>query len=146
MLKIYFFFYAGSNVVISDMTSKLRKRKKPAIETNKNSKVVHSKSKPKRSMSLRKFFGKNESVYIMDGKTCSNICRYINHSCSPNVFVQNVFVDTHDLRFPWISLFALKYIEAGTEISWDYGYEIGSVPGRTLECCCGSAICRKRLL
>lgn len=27
----------------------------------------------------------------------------LQHSCMPNVFVQNVFVDTHDLRFPWVS-------------------------------------------
>lgn len=30
------------------------------------------------------------------------------HSCSPNLFVQNVFVDTHDLRFPWVAFFASK--------------------------------------
>ena len=28
-----------------------------------------------------------------------NIGRYLNHSCDPNVFVQNVFVESHDLRF-----------------------------------------------
>ena len=39
-----------------------------------------------------------------------NISRYLNHSCSPNVFVQNCFVDTHDLRFPWVAFFALDYI------------------------------------
>lgn len=30
------------------------------------------------------------------------------HSCSPNLFVQNVFVDTHDLRFPWVAFFTSK--------------------------------------
>lgn len=37
--------------------------------------------------------------YILDAKTSGNVGRYLNHSCDPNVFVQNVFVDTHDLRF-----------------------------------------------
>lgn len=32
----------------------------------------------------------------------------VQHSCSPNLFVQNVFVDTHDLRFPWVAFFASK--------------------------------------
>ena len=48
--------------------------------------------------SARKFFGEDEDVYIMDAKQIGNIGRYLNHSCRPNVFVQNCFVDTHDLR------------------------------------------------
>ena len=32
----------------------------------------------------------------------------IQHSCGPNMFVQNVFIDTHDLRFPWVAFFAKK--------------------------------------
>ena len=28
------------------------------------------------------------------------------HSCQPNLFVQNVFVDNHDVRLPWVALFA----------------------------------------
>ena len=35
---------------------------------------------------------------------------YLQHSCSPNVFVQNVFVDTHDLRFPWVAFFAAQWV------------------------------------
>lgn len=33
---------------------------------------------------------------------------FLQHSCTPNLFVQNVFVDTHDLRFPWVAFFASK--------------------------------------
>ncbi|KAF3839702.1 hypothetical protein F7725_018419 [Dissostichus mawsoni] len=66
--------------------------------------------------------------------------------CSPNLFVQNVFVDTHDLRFPWVAFFASKRIRAGTELTWDYNYEVGSVEGKVLLCCCGSTECRGRLL
>jgi histone-lysine N-methyltransferase SETDB1 len=60
----------------------------------------------------------NPESYIMDAKTCGNIGRYFNHSCSPNMFVQNVFVDTYDLRFPWIAFFASCSIKAGTELCW----------------------------
>lgn len=117
--------------------------------------------------SVRKFYGPNENVYIMDAKKAGNIGRYFNvssrkltkiwpkinsnsfrfqHSCSPNLFVQNVFVDTHDLRFPWVAFFAMTNIRAGTELTWNYNYELGSVPGKILICQCGSESCRGRLL
>lgn len=70
----------------------------------------------------------------------------IQHSCSPNLFVQNVFVDTHDLRFPWVAFFALSHIRAGTELTWNYNYDVGSVPGKVLYCECGADNCRGRLL
>uniref|UniRef100_A0A673J931 [histone H3]-lysine(4) N-trimethyltransferase n=1 Tax=Sinocyclocheilus rhinocerous TaxID=307959 RepID=A0A673J931_9TELE len=94
----------------------------------------------------RQFFDGEESCYIIDAKLEGNLGRYLNHSCSPNLFVQNVFVDTHDLRFPWVAFFASKRIRAGTELTWDYNYEVGSVEGKELLCCCGSTECRGRLL
>ncbi|XP_070198817.1 histone-lysine N-methyltransferase SETDB1-like [Littorina saxatilis] len=94
----------------------------------------------------RLFFKDASSCYIMDAKSVGNIGRYLNHSCSPNVFVQNIFVDTHDLRFPWVAFFAGQYIRAGTELTWDYNYEVGSVPDKVLYCYCGSPMCRGRLL
>nr|SIP62992.1 SET Domain Bifurcated 1 [Protopterus annectens] len=96
--------------------------------------------------STRLFFDGEESCYIIDAKLEGNLGRYLNHSCSPNLFVQNVFVDTHDLRFPWVAFFASKRIRAGTELTWDYNYEVGSVEGKELLCCCGSTECRGRLL
>ncbi|KAI5636816.1 SET domain-containing protein [Phthorimaea operculella] len=88
--------------------------------------------------SVRSLFGRDEACYIMDAKVQGNIGRYLNHSCSPNVFVQNVFVDTHDPRFPWVAFFALSHIRAGTELTWNYNYDVGSVPGKALYCYCGA--------
>ncbi|XP_047542630.1 histone-lysine N-methyltransferase SETDB1-B isoform X2 [Vanessa atalanta] len=96
--------------------------------------------------SVRTLFGEDEACYIMDAKVQGNIGRYLNHSCSPNVFVQNVFVDTHDPRFPWVAFFALSHIRAGTELTWNYNYDVGSVPGKVLYCHCGASNCRGRLL
>ncbi|XP_012219332.1 histone-lysine N-methyltransferase eggless [Linepithema humile] len=96
--------------------------------------------------SVREYFGKDEAVYVMDAKTTGNIGRYLNHSCDPNVFVQNVFVDTHDVRFPWVAFFALQYIKAGQELTWNYSYDVGSIPGKVIICKCGAANCRGRLL
>ncbi|XP_024937729.1 histone-lysine N-methyltransferase eggless isoform X2 [Cephus cinctus] len=96
--------------------------------------------------SVRDFFGVDEAVYIMDAKTTGNIGRYLNHSCDPNVFVQNVFVDTHDVRFPWVAFFAQNYIRAGQELTWNYSYDVGSIPGKSIICKCGASNCRGRLL
>ncbi|XP_073245234.1 histone-lysine N-methyltransferase SETDB1-like isoform X3 [Porites lutea] len=103
-----------------------------------------SSSSSKR-MSTRSMFGE-EHCYVIDAKAYGNCGRYLNHSCSPNLFVQNVFVDTHDLRFPWVAFFTQQNVPAGTELTWDYAYEVDSVKGKVLHCYCGSAECRGRLL
>lgn len=121
----------------------------------------------KNNQSVLKFFEKNQKCFILDAMKTGNIGRYFNvsillysffsttiygqfssfqHSCEPNMFVQNVFVDTHDLRFPWVALFAMSNIRAGTELTWDYEYDVGSVPGKILHCQCGTKSCRGRLL
>ena len=103
-------------------------------------------SQSEKFVSSRKLYGKSEDLYIMDAKSIGNIGRYLNHSCNPNVFVQNVFVDTHDLRFPWIAFFTSTSVRAGQELCWDYNYEVGSIPGKELYCSCGSDYCRGKLL
>lgn len=61
---------------------------------------------------------KKSEIYIMDASIYGNIARFINHSCTPNVCVQNVFIDTYDFRFPWIAFFTMNSIKAGTELCW----------------------------
>ncbi|XP_060857664.1 histone-lysine N-methyltransferase eggless-like [Metopolophium dirhodum] len=99
-----------------------------------------------KNTSLLRYLDKNCGIYTLDAKVDGNIGRYFNHSCDPNIFVQNVFIDTHDLRFPWVSYFALSNIPAGTELAWDYNYMIGSVKNKRLMCHCGSKNCKGRLL
>jgi hypothetical protein len=60
----------------------------------------------------------------MDARFKGNVSRFYNHSCSPNVFVQNVFIETWDVRFPWVAFFTTSNIKAGTELVWDYSYEV----------------------
>merc|ERR1712051_474757 len=110
----------------------------------KDSRPDSAENKPK-FISTRKYFHKDEDFYVMDAKSIGNIGRYLNHSCNPNVFVQNVFVDTHDMRFPWIAFFASTFVRAGGELCWDYNYEVGSIPGKELYCSCGSEYCRGKL-
>ena len=98
-------------------------------------------------ISTRELFGDvREEPYILDARVKGNLGKYLNHSCDPNIFAQNVFVDTHDLRFPWIAFFTSRKLEAGEELAWDYNYQVGAVQGKRIDCHCGSEICRKRLL
>ena len=108
-------------------------------------KISQQEEKKNKFQHTRKYF-KDPDIYVMDAKSTGNLGRYLNHSCDPNVIVQNVFVDTHDLRFPWVCFFARQFIAAGSELTWDYNYEVGSVPGKVLHCYCGSSECKGRLL
>ncbi|XP_013143389.1 PREDICTED: histone-lysine N-methyltransferase eggless-like isoform X2 [Papilio polytes] len=126
--------------IISD-DEEVREPSRFTVQAGMDSKQLVSKYR-----SVRSYFGEDEACYIMDAKVQGNIGRYLNHSCCPNVFVQNVFVDTHDPRFPWVAFFASSHIRAGTELTWNYNYDIGSVPGKLLYCYCGSDNCRGRLL
>ena len=85
-------------------------------------------------------------TYVVDAIQEGNIGRFFNHSCDPNCEVQNVFLHTHDPRFPCICLFTKRTVKAMEELCWNYGYEVDSVPGRKMYCRCGSRKCVKRLL
>ncbi|KAL6853539.1 hypothetical protein ACP4OV_019568 [Aristida adscensionis] len=75
-----------------------------------------------------------------------NISRFMNHSCTPNVFWQPVQFDHRDDRYPHIMFFALKHIPPMTELTYDYG-DIGAdsscvTSPRAKNCLCGSSNCR----
>ncbi|KAM7533240.1 hypothetical protein Aperf_G00000126347 [Anoplocephala perfoliata] len=93
----------------------------------------------------RAYFG-DVGPFVMDAKRVGNLGRYFNHSCQPNIFAQSVFSSTHDPRFPDVAFFAARNIEAGEELTWDYGYVKGSVPSKMLYCYCNESLCRKQLL
>ncbi|XP_017070234.2 histone-lysine N-methyltransferase eggless [Drosophila eugracilis] len=126
----------------STQSSELDSQERAVINFNPNADLDETV----RENSVRRLFGKDEAPYIMDAKTTGNLGRYFNHSCNPNLFVQNVFVDTHDLRFPWVAFFSASHIRSGTELTWNYNYEVGVVPGKVLYCQCGAPNCRIRLL
>uniref|UniRef100_A0A9J8DDK8 [histone H3]-lysine(4) N-trimethyltransferase n=1 Tax=Cyprinus carpio carpio TaxID=630221 RepID=A0A9J8DDK8_CYPCA len=119
-----------------------QRRVKPLVTTDAKEKMRTALT----GNNTRRLFSGEDTCYIIDARQEGNLGRFINHSCSPNLFVQNVFVDTHDLRFPWVAFFASKRIKAGAELTWDYNYEVGSVEGKVLLCCCGSLRCTGRLL
>ncbi|XP_069856268.1 histone-lysine N-methyltransferase SETDB2 isoform X1 [Dipodomys merriami] len=105
---------------------------------------LSSKIKNTSSDSLMKF---NEgSVFLLDASKEGNVGRFLNHSCCPNLLVQNVFVETHDRNFPLVAFFTNRYLKARTELTWDYGYEAGTMPDKEILCQCGVNNCRKKIL
>ncbi|KAH7281464.1 hypothetical protein KP509_36G048900 [Ceratopteris richardii] len=87
--------------------------------------------------------------YCIDAGSCGSVSRLINHSCEPNLFVQCVLNDHHDLSQPRIWFFAAETIHPLQELSYDYGYALDSVVKngkvKVLPCYCGALTCRKRL-
>ncbi|BES96570.1 Histone-lysine N-methyltransferase [Nesidiocoris tenuis] len=96
-------------------------RERVVIQKKKKYKLKNN-GRSRRVKSLRRFFPKGEAEFTIDAKLSGNISKYFNHSCNPNMFVQNVFVDTHDPRLPWVAFFTKNNIVAGTELTWDYDY------------------------
>jgi len=77
-------------------------------------------------------FGLNER-YSLDGDTPKNTARYINHSCDPNCQTEQ-FGNT-------IWIVSSKDIQAGEELTYNYGYEVDDTPADPCHCgahnCCG---------
>ncbi|KAM9282903.1 LOW QUALITY PROTEIN: histone-lysine N-methyltransferase SETDB2 [Cariama cristata] len=84
-----------------------------------------------------------ENMYVLDATKEGNVGRFLNHSCCPNL-AQSVFVETHNRSFPWVAFFTNRHVKAGTELTWDYGYEAGSMP--ETEISCQVQKCRKKTL
>lgn len=80
----------------------------------------------------------------ISAKKMGNVSRFMNHSCSPNVFWQPVQHDHGDDSHPHIMFFALKHIPPMTELTFDYGVAGSESSGsrRTKNCFCGSSNCR----
>jgi SET domain-containing protein len=79
---------------------------------------------------------------VVDAAVGGNAARWINHSCQPNC---DAVIE--DKRI-WIE--AIRDIEAGEELAYDYAYELEErhtpAAKRRFPCNCGSAACRGTLL
>uniref|UniRef100_A0A9L0RGW6 Histone-lysine N-methyltransferase SETDB2 n=1 Tax=Equus caballus TaxID=9796 RepID=A0A9L0RGW6_HORSE len=125
---------------------KPQEEKSPACQNQQVfcDKELPSETKNTSSDSLKKFNKGN--VFLLDATKEGNVGRFLNHSCCPNLLVQNVFVETHDKNFPLVAFFTNRYVKARTELTWDYGYEAGTMPEKEILCQCGVNKCRKKIL
>ena len=99
----------------------------------------HLIKQSKDNNSLDEDDGKQE-CYVIDAKRRGNIGRFLNHSCSPNCILQNVFSETHDPRFPVLAFFTWKPVKALEELTWNYMYDDNI---NLFDCNCGSEKCRR---
>nr|XP_007133570.1 hypothetical protein PHAVU_011G190200g [Phaseolus vulgaris]ESW05564.1 hypothetical protein PHAVU_011G190200g [Phaseolus vulgaris] len=86
------------------------------------------------------------SPLTISSKNFGNVARYMNHSCSPNVFWQPVLYAENNQYFLHIVFFALGHIPPMTELTYDYGCsghgDGSSAPQGIKKCLCGSSKCR----
>ncbi|XP_020216621.1 LOW QUALITY PROTEIN: histone-lysine N-methyltransferase family member SUVH9-like [Cajanus cajan] len=59
--------------------------------------------------------------FSLDVSTMRNVACYMSHSSTPNVLVQFVLYDHHNLMFPHVMLFTMENIPPMGELSLDYG-------------------------
>ena len=90
-----------------------------------------------KSESLRKCEGNNEFIFSLndeqdlDGDVAWNPARLLNHSCAPNCEAE--------LQEDRIWIVATRDIQAGEEITFNYGYDL--VDYREYPCRCGAPGC-----
>src|SRR3989344_6998531 len=75
--------------------------------------------------------------WTVDGSMQNNLARYINHSCAPNCEAE-----THDGH---IFVFATRDIEAGEELTIDYGDEYFDEFIRPIGCKCSRCVSSVKL-
>uniref|UniRef100_A0A2K5IUA8 Histone-lysine N-methyltransferase SETDB2 n=1 Tax=Colobus angolensis palliatus TaxID=336983 RepID=A0A2K5IUA8_COLAP len=87
-----------------------------------------SETKNTSSDSLTKFNKGN--VFLLDATKEGNVGRFLN-------------VRYFMILFKFL---LSRYVKARTELTWDYGYEAGTVPEKEIFCQCGVNKCRKKIL
>ncbi|HVT36083.1 MAG TPA: SET domain-containing protein-lysine N-methyltransferase [Nevskiaceae bacterium] len=87
--------------------------------------------------------------YVIDGAQGGNIARWINHSCAPNCEPVHL-EDEDDPRQDQIVIEAIRDIEAGEELGYDYGIPVeGRVTAeekKAWACHCGARRCKGTML
>jgi hypothetical protein len=81
---------------------------------------------------------RRDDAGAVDATRAGNMAHLINHSCEPNCYSRLITVSAGGGP-PHIVLFALRDIDAGVEISYDYRFASES---ERLPCNCGAATCR----
>ncbi|XP_059669331.1 histone-lysine N-methyltransferase, H3 lysine-9 specific SUVH5-like [Cornus florida] len=93
---------------------------------------------------------KGDDGYTIDAAHSGNVGRFINHSCSPNLYAQNVLYDHENKRMSHVMLIATRLIPPLQELTYDYNYKVGQVLDvngnvKVKECHCGSRKCTGRM-
>ncbi|KAK3033219.1 hypothetical protein RJ639_033099 [Escallonia herrerae] len=92
----------------------------------------------------------DDNGFAIDAARFGNIGRFVNHSCLPNLYAQDVLYDHDDKRMPHVMLFAAEDIPPLQELTYDYNYTMGQVLDgngdiKKKNCYCGASDCTGRM-
>lgn len=90
--------------------------------------------------------GEDDEYLNIDGHRFGSVARFFNHSCEPNLFAQVIHKECVSPRLYSVGFFTNQNIAAGDELCWDYAYDTGSIPDRSIQCMCGKPKCRVVML
>ncbi|XP_051138778.1 histone-lysine N-methyltransferase, H3 lysine-9 specific SUVH1-like [Andrographis paniculata] len=87
--------------------------------------------------------GKSPFPLVISAKENGNVARFMNHSCSPNVFWQPVVCESNNDSYVHVAFFAIRHIPPMQELTYDYGMVAPEkVDKGKKNCLCGSTKCR----
>ncbi|KAL1815146.1 hypothetical protein ACET3Z_017720 [Daucus carota] len=80
---------------------------------------------------------------VISAKNSGNVARFMNHSCSPNVFWQPVLRDNGEKTYLHVAFFSIGHIPPMQELTFDYGIpKSDKAEQRKKVCLCGSLDCK----
>ena len=88
--------------------------------------------------------------YVIDANRDGNVARWINHSCAPNATAFRIEAGDGDPAKDKVVIEALRAIQPGDEITYDYGIRLEERHSRRLKqiwaCRCGAKDCTGTML
>ncbi|KAL3841121.1 hypothetical protein ACJIZ3_025712 [Penstemon smallii] len=88
-------------------------------------------------------FKKAPFPLVISAKNNGNVGRFMNHSCSPNVFWQPVLRESNNESYLHVGFFAIRHIPPMQELTYDYGMvSIDKQEKGKKKCLCGSVKCK----
>ncbi|XP_076911710.1 histone-lysine N-methyltransferase, H3 lysine-9 specific SUVH1-like [Bidens hawaiensis] len=80
---------------------------------------------------------------VISARKEGNVSRFMNHSCSPNVYWQPVIRENQDESYFHVAFFAIKHIPPMQELTFNYGLVSADKAGaRGKKCLCGESNCK----
>ncbi|CAI9287538.1 unnamed protein product [Lactuca saligna] len=80
---------------------------------------------------------------VVSAKNKGNVGRFMNHSCSPNVYWQPIMRENEEESYLHVGLYAIKHIGPLQELTFNYGVPRVEKKGIVKKkCLCGSSNCK----
>lgn len=90
----------------------------------------------------KKLKSDDDCDYLMDSRDFSNVSRFLNHSCNPNLDCQPVFIESRHPVLTHMAFFANRDIKAFSELTFNYFF--GNPDNMNFDCRCKSRKCVRK--